>query len=320
MTLALLQSSGVRLPCKVRAARNAMSSKIKVSIPPPGRFSSLGWFIFVVFAFQALAAETPPPVTVPLLHIGPDYFTNATLTLQSPTHVTVLHSRGMTMAKAADLDPDIQQQLGLGPAKASNAKAASETNANRTFLGSLAKSAREFRAGAAQAIADNESKGPPLQRALAQVGQQHQTGHIKPADRFEQASPTERWIVFGLIAFDLIFYYFFSRACSQLCSRAGWPSAVLVWLPGLKRLALYRATSVSWWWVFWGCLLFPPANFIAWIICCMRLCDAFERTKWWVWLMILPFIGWPVFIYFARTSSAEENEPAMRRMKQGYAF
>jgi hypothetical protein len=52
----------------------------------------------------------------------------------------------------------------------------------------------------------------------------------------------------------------------------------------------------------------------------MRLCDAFERTKWWVWLMIWPFLGWPVFIYFARASSAEENEPAMRRMKQGYAF
>jgi len=246
MTLALLESQAGPVAMEGSGRRNTMNAKIEVSIPSRGRFWVLGWFILLsaVSTYQALASEPPPPVTVPVLHVGPDYFTNATLTLQSSTHVTVLYSGGMTMAKVADLDPDIQQKLGLGRGKASTRKTASDTNTNRTFLGSLAKSAREFQAGMEQAIADNESKGPPLQRTLAQVGQQkHQTGHFKPGERFERMSPTEKWILWGILALDLVFYFAFSRACSQLCSRTGFPSAVLVWLPGWKRLALYRVTA-----------------------------------------------------------------------------
>jgi len=67
-------------------------------------------------------------------------------------------------------------------------------------------------------------------------------------------------------------------------------------------------------------LIFPPIDLIVWIVCCGRLCDTFQRTKWWVLLMIWPWLGWPVFMYFARVSKAEEDELAVRRMKQGYAF
>src|SRR3954462_3823641 len=117
---------------------------------------------------QTTAAAAAPKVTVPLLHVGPDYFTNATLTPQSSTHVTVIHSRGMTMAKMADLDPDVQRQLGFEPAppKGQKAVANSAATTNATFLGKLKKMGDNFQAGAEQAQADREAKGPPLLRSL----------------------------------------------------------------------------------------------------------------------------------------------------------
>src|SRR5262245_33692640 len=82
---------------------------------------------------QTTAAADAHEVTVPVLRVGANYFTNATVTTaQSSTHVTVTHSRGMTMAKMADLDPDPQRQLGFdpGPAKGPKATATSGTGTN----------------------------------------------------------------------------------------------------------------------------------------------------------------------------------------------
>ncbi len=109
----------------------------------------------------------------------------------------------------------------------------------------------------------------------------------------------------------LALYFPFCWSCRQLCRRAGAPSYVLVWLPGLKRLALFRAVGLSWFWFFLG-ILIPPVGAWAWIVCCSRLCETFHRTKWLLLLLIWPLIGWPVFMYLAWASREDENEPAVR--------
>src|SRR5207247_5849539 len=61
--------------------------------------------------------------------------------------------------------------------------------------------------------------------------------------------------VSGIFVAEFLFYLSFSWSCRQLCRRAGHPSSILVWLPGFKQLALFRAMGVSWLWFFLGMLI-----------------------------------------------------------------
>jgi thioredoxin-related protein len=117
----------------------------------------------------------------------------------------------------------------------------------------------------------------------------------------------------------LVLYLPFSWSCWQLCRRAGSPSTLLVWLPVLKRLALFRAADVSWFLFLCG-LVIPFVGFCAWILCCGRLCETFHKTKWWLLLMIWPVIGWPVFMYLAWSSRADDDEPAIRALDRGRQY
>jgi hypothetical protein len=153
-------------------------------------------------------------------------------------------------------------------------------------------------------------------------------------------------VVLAIILAELAFYFSFCWSCWQLCRRAGHPSIFLVWLPGLKQLALYRATGTSWFWFFfplfcsyacvrslssahlsyaflavsWFWLLLSLSALVAWVRCCARLCGTFNKTKWWVPLMIWPVLGWPVFMYLAWATRSEDDEPALRALDRGRQY
>jgi hypothetical protein len=244
---------------------------------------------------QTTAASAAHEVTVPVLRVGTNYFTNATVTAQSATHVMVNYSGGMTMTKMGDLDPEVQRQLGFGP---KSAKGPNASGTNATLFGKLNQMANDFVAGMKQALADREAE---------EMGQPRQRGP------YHYENPT--WIekVIGLsIAAEVVFLYLpFCNACRHLCRRAGAPAGILVWLPGWKRFPLFRAVGVSWWWIF----LAPG---IGWIIFSVRLCEVFQLSRWWAWLLLIPLINWFVFIYFARATKSEDHDPAIA-LRQGYA-
>ena len=252
---------------------------------------------------QSTAASAAHEVTVPVLRVGTNYFTNATATAQSATHVMVNYSGGMMMTKMDDLDPDVQRQLGVDPST-------SGTGTNATVLGKLNRMANEFVAGMKQALADREAeeRGQPPQRGA------------KGPYHFENPTWGEKLIGLSFMGAIFVLYLPFCNACRLLCRRAGAPSNILVWIPGFKRLALYRAIGVSWWWFF--LILLPGLGQliagIGWIIFCVRVCEVFQLSRWWAWLLLIPFINWLVFIYFARATKAEDHDPAIA-LRQGYA-
>src|SRR5262245_41919970 len=189
-----------------------------------------GLLLLVSVCQTTVAAVDAHEVTVPVLRVGTDYFTNATVTAQSATHVTVNYSRGMMVAKMGDLDPDVQRQLGLDPGLTKDPNA---TGTNATLFGKLNKWANGFVAGMKQALADRETKGPPLSRAPEAKSSPYS---------FENPTWGEKLIGLSIVGAIFILYFLFCNACRHLCRRAGTPSNFLVWIPGWKRLALYRAT------------------------------------------------------------------------------
>jgi len=173
----------------------------------------------------AAAAANAHEVTVPVLRVGADYFTNAAVTAQSATRVTVIHSRGMLMAKMADLDPDVRRQLGFdpGPAKGSNGTATSAAGTNATVLGKLKTMGDGFLAGVAQAQADRETKGAPLFRALSEIGKRAEQEAKNSSDRFENPSWVQELVGFLILGLVFLLYVLFCKACGHLCRRAGSP-------------------------------------------------------------------------------------------------
>jgi len=77
----------------------------------------------------------------------------------------------------------------------------------------------------------------------------------------------------------------------------------------LILIGLCVALQANWYslWLFFSLMLL-----VSWFVCCWRLCEAFHRSKLLVFPMILPFLGWPVFMYLSWISRADDDAPAIR--------
>jgi len=201
--------------------------------------------------------------------------------------VFIRHSAGLSTLKAVDLDASTRVALGFTEPTPVAASTPAGTGTNRPGFFTTFK--------------ENFSKGVEAAKAKARA-----EGREVP-----DISPLE--VVLRLVCFFLllIWYLAFCRSCRRLCRRAGAPSDFLVWLPSLKWLALFKATNLSRWWYVLG-LVLPLIGFGAWIACCLRLCDMFHRTRWWLAVMLVPFLGWLPFMYLDWSSRDEDYDPAVQ--------
>ena len=208
-------------------------------------------------------------------------FTNVVVTGKTAKDLFIRHAGGIATIKLHELDRSTLEQLGMAPPPAP----------------ASSKSRPSKKADAAE------------QKGYSEVQQTDSTrSHWIHQLRTEYLS----WQVLLLIVVGVpLAYLLFCRSCWQLCRRGGSPSDVLVWFPILKRLALFKVAGVSWLWFFLGWVI-PFVGACAWILCCLRLCEIFRCTRWWTLIMIWPLIGWPVFMYLAWTSRADDEEPALR--------
>ncbi len=69
--------------------------------------------------FGAMAAD----VTMPVLKVGSEVYSNVTVISTNATHLTFSHSRGMMSVKLKNLSPDLQKKFHYDGAKASEAEA-----------------------------------------------------------------------------------------------------------------------------------------------------------------------------------------------------
>lgn len=219
-------------------------------------------------------------------------YTNAVVTGRTEKDLFIRHSGGFVTVKFSELDRATLQELGITtPPSPSSSKAGSSKAADT-------KTADAKTADAKSGNADPEDEESSAQETKIKLP--------------ESLAFLGSWQVeLGLTIGVMLGYILFSRSCYLLCRRAGAPSDLLVWFPLLKRLALFKAVGVSWWWFFLGFII-PFVGACAWILCCIRLCETFHCTRWWTLIMIWPLIGWPVFMYLAWTSRADDAEPAVR--------
>jgi len=255
-------------------------------VPQWCKTSILSALIFIGVVCKTDAANERFPV----LQAGGVSYSNVLVTGTSTRDVFIRHSGGMATLRVSDLDAATRSALGL-PASAPTPPTAAESATNRIqgWLGKLAEIRRQ--------------KARPTDQTDAQED-------AGPSEVFRE-HPTVRIFLRVTFFTAVILYFPFCFSCRRLCRRAGAPSSFLVWLPIFKRLTLFKAVNVSWLWFFFG-LIIPFVGLCAWILCCLRLCETFQRTRWLALPMLFPVYGWLFFLCLDWVSRADDQDPAVQ--------
>lgn len=242
---------------------------------------------------MALGAGKSDEATVeqrfPLLQIGTQFFTNATVTSHTSNYVFVVHSQGMSNIKVSRLSEEERLKLGYPPVV--KKQPTSLTNA----VG-----------WAKQQIAHLES---PQVKEFERSWLSRVPANLKSPG----ALPTS--YLAGAAAIVLLLHLFHSFCLKCICIKAGSEPGLLVWLPVLQVFPMLRAAGMSPAWFL--ALLVPGLNLVAGVVWCVKIVDA--RGKNFVVLLALlcPGLNLLAFLYLAFSDGApkpKEREPAREIM------
>jgi hypothetical protein len=248
------------------------------------------WLALAVLLMRPLAALGATEDTFEVLQIGTRTYTNVTVTTKAKTYIFILHAGGMASIKVSELPPELQQQLGYAGAPAS--KGVTNTAAvwakkelaklDVPQVKDLRKTLQEWRAH------------PPA-RLAAMVW----TGS-KP-----------NYTVLGIVLLlGLLLYLFYSYCCLLICRKAGHPPGILIWLPALQIIPMFRAAGMSGWW-FLVCFV-PVLNLVPLMLWPLKIAKARGKSVWVGVLLLLPVTNLSAFLYlaFSNGASGEEAEGA----------
>ena len=232
----------------------------------------------VAFLQPALAARLVDQ-TFPVLKTKTATYTNVTVTTRADSYVFIVYDGGMASIKVSNLSTEAQRALG--------------------YL--VTEPAEPIQKPGPAVVAARESSGthaqlPPEMQALKQWQEKMQALHLTSE------------FVYTILAILLVVYLAFCYCCSQICSKAGSPGGLLVWLPIVQILPLVRAAGMSGWW-FFGFLI-PGLNIVGQILWCINIVKARGKSVWVTVMLLLPVTSFFAFLYLAfSTESVEEFAP-----------
>jgi len=233
-------------------------------------------FLFLSAAALTASAEEEK---FAVFQVGTQTYTNVTVTTKAKKYVFILHSTGMANIKVADLSPEQQKQLGYGseddsPGKLSRVKLADWTKQKVALLDTPSVRAAE----------------KSVQETLQAHGATN-LGSLKPADRK---------VLIGLAVAMLLSYLFHCYCHKLICEKAGKEPGVLIWLPILQIIPIFKAATMSLWWV----LLGPIAS----IVWCFKIAKARGKSAGVGVLLLLPITNFFAFLYLAFSDGVEPKE------------
>jgi hypothetical protein len=243
----------------------------------------LVWLLLAVALVHPAHGARLVEETFPVLKTRTGTYTNVTVTTRADSYVFILHSTGMTSIKIPDLPVEVRRQLGY-PTPDAPAPVKSEATV------SVAAKENETPTATSQEEAVKQWKAHFLQQLAA--------------------SKINSEVLLTVFVVGLLFHLFFSYCCSQICSKAGSPGGLLVWLPILQIFPLLRAADMSGWW-FLGYFV-PVLNLVTHILWALNITKARGKDIWVAILLILPITNLFAFLYLAFSSSApsEDSPPS----------
>jgi hypothetical protein len=215
-----------------------------------------------------------------LLQVGTETYTNVTVTTKAPKYIFIMHSGGMANIKLSELSEETQEQLGYKVKKPSTNNVASwaKTKLAKIETPELKKLEETIIAQAPPQLVHNQP-GQPLKLRLP--------------------STTVLAAVGGGL---LLVYLFFCYCCMLIVKKTGNEPGVLVWLPGLKMIPLFRAAGMSGWWFL--------ALFVAQILWSIKIAQARGKSVWTGIMLLIPGLNLLAFLYLAFSNGGKDESKA----------
>ncbi len=208
----------------------------------------------------------------PMLQIGTQFFTNATVTTHSTSYVFIVHSGGMANIKVAELNDDAREKLGY-PTAAQRAQAAATNSV----------------------IARARTKVASLQPVELKKLQRTWTAYV-PKD-----VPSLKSLPLNVLLFCasilLLGHLFFSFCCKSICEKTGMATGAAIWVPILQIIPMLQAAGMSPMWFL--AFFIPGLNLIAQIIWSFKIVQARGKAPVVAVGLILPITNVLSFLYLA---------------------
>ncbi len=249
-------------------------------------FSAVARLLWLVM-FAAIArygmAGTAPEVKFDVLETKTGVYSNVTVTSRAEKYIMVLHAHGVGSIPVDALSQETKLELGYIKDKSATGVGGAKIFAKaRESLSSIPK---------AQEYLQTWKEHPPTIPAMPQI------------------TPTTLYCVLGII---LLLYLYFCRLASLICIKTGNKPGVLIWLPLLQMIPLFRAAGMSPLWFL--ALFIPLLNFLAQIIWCFKIAKARGKSPLVGFLLLLPVVSVFAFFYLAVSGEVtkEEEKPAKK--------
>lgn len=240
--------------------------------------SILAVLVSLSAVFPSTASEQE--VSFPVLTIGTQSYTNATITTRNKDYVFLMHAGGLVNLKLANLAPEDRAKLGLAPAS----QADKQGWTRKVLAKNPVKEVQEIKSD------------------LSTIAQD--SGFTLPA-----VAPS-RNLILAVCGILLFMFLFWSYCSALICQKTGNPGGVLVWIPVLQLIPMLRAAGMSVWWSL--AFLVPILNLVAQIIWTIRIVEARGKGLLCTIFMFLPVTNLFAYLYLAFSEAADGVETTDR--------
>ena len=275
---------------------------------------------------------------VPALQAGGKVFSNAVVTASAKNKLLVEHDGGLTSVKLSDVDPEVIRELhGAGIVS----DAAAKEILRKTPKQEVAKTRppeSDSESGATNTVA---AAGPGLgtKGSIANLlsAEIQKEARAHGADMDAEAAATIlpmawRWILSGLLIAAWL-----CRRCLyfRIVETATGHTSFLVFAPFFRVFPLMNAAHMSFQWLLIPLfavagLFVPPvlgdspwvilgyyslvgllwlATGILYLVWCVKLCRAVDRTGWLALLLIWPLLDWIALFVLASSQGKQQGQP-----------
>jgi hypothetical protein len=240
-------------------------------------------------ALWPLAAPAALEQTFDVLQVGTATYRKVTVTTKTKSYVFILHSRGMTNLKVADLSSEVQAKLGYQVPEPGGAKTdTTATWARQTISRLESPQLNQFRQGLAGWWSPAQTLAP----------------------RIRQSSPNFLLLCAAAL---VAFYLFHCYCCLCICQKCEGEPGPLIWVPLFQLFPLLEAASMSPWW-FLGFLV-PGISLVAQVVWCFKITQARGKGVGLALLLIFPLTTPFAILYLAFSGGKPRRNEAPRRIE-----
>ena len=297
--------------------------------------------LFLLMACGAIC-QAAPSLQVPVLHAGGRVYSNALITVSTKNRLLVEYDGGLTSVNLSDLEPELVRELnGAGVVSDAAAKEilrkAPKKEVAKTPSAELPSESDGTNNVSAGGLTFGK-KGTIANLLGAEIQKEARKHGANMGDMDVQAAASVVPIVWQWVFSGILLAIWLCRRCLyyRIVETATGHSSILVFLPVFWVFPLLRAAHLSLQWLLIPLfavagLFVPPvlgdspwiilsyysvvgllwlATGILYLVWCVRLCQAVDRTGWLALLLVWPVLDWIALFILASSQAKSEARAA----------